>query len=213
MKNTCILSLATLLLAMPMTTQGQSTVFDFEHLASSPPSGLFGFVDTPFHQDGFVLDAQPGSFLRSIHPTQFGGQPSRFFAGSIAVFNDYLDDSTSLREENVRPFRLESVALSRVVNNDVTLNFTGLTDSGDTVTTSFFRDGLSENILTTEFFPPNFTDLVEVRWEQEGGSMQFDDLTVTVVPEPTTCFMLLLVAVALSATFCHRRWTESGAAG
>lgn len=207
MKNTAVLILTTAALPMLMTAQGQAVqmaVLDFEQLSTSPPDmgQLFGFVHTPYYEDGFVIESQPGSFLRSIHP------PSHFYAGSIAVFNDYLHDSTTLREGNGRPFQLVSIRLSRLVNSDVTLFFTGLTSSGAIVTTSFFRDGLSDIALTTEFFPPSFNNLLEVRWEQDhpgqsSGAMQVDDLTLIFIPEPSSCLLLLLAM--LSGNFCRRR--------
>lgn len=194
MKTTAVLILTAIVLTLPVTTQGQelqTTVLDFEQVP--PPSStsqLFGFVQTPYHEDGFVIESQPGLFIRSVHPSQF-------YAGSTAVFNDYRDDLTTLREGNGRPFRLVSVRLSRLLNNDSTIYFTGLTSSGEFVRTSFFRPSQSQRALTTEFFPSGFNDLLEVRWEQglpgqTSGSMQVDDFTLIVVPEPSICPLLLL---------------------
>jgi hypothetical protein len=171
-------------------------VIDFDQLSGSPPrvNELFGDVDDPYREDGFLLTT-PESALRSIHP-------SSFYAGSIAVFNEYLDGVTILRAEDNRPFGMISAKFSRLTNNsDVTSEFTGVTRLGQLVTANFTRLRFSPLTLTTEFFPPSFSEVIEVRWIEPGPSnaMQVDDLTMSIVPEPSAVVLLASCAVLFAA--------------
>ena len=171
----CFVALASLIGA-------QADVIDFQALEQI--NGGVNYIGTSYTEDGWNITKDPGE------PFDFAvwGTQAAFYSGSTALFNDTIGGMNRLEHGGLSVFNLTSIDLDWLVGNVVTVTFTGFLNGGGTVQQQFTTDGA--NGLETFNFT-GFTNLTKVEWLQEFGFHQYDNINVSVVPEPATVIALM----------------------
>lgn len=171
-------------------------LLDFEDLTPPVP-----FLSS-YEKDGFLLrTAEEGFGFQS-----FGPGDTFFYTGSTALALGTADTTAVLERPDGVPFNLLRIDLSKYFawNDNPTVTFTG-TKMDDTTVTESFTTTSSDGVIALETFTFSaaFSDLKEVRWTQLSPFHQFDNIVLTVVPEPTAA-LLLGLGVPLGAGLLGR---------
>lgn len=154
--------------------EGLAQVIDFQQLEVI---GL-GFSSWGFHveEDGYQIDNVGPNSLSS-----FGTLDERY-PGSTALFDNSIDGTITVSRIDGGAFTLRSIDIAPLNAADpVTVNFTGVTVSGDLVNSSFTHSG-SAIALETHIFPPGFNRLQSVSWRQIAPFHQFDNIVLVCSP-------------------------------
>jgi len=162
--------------------QGQTNVLDFESLTEP---GIEWFpVGTVYREDGFVLACVEGpngfASLRTEDPR---------YPGSTALFNNSIDDWTSLSKSNAASFDVLGIKLSWFTFQVAyTAQFYGYRGSLVVFTQECAMTGASKS---QTFTFTGLTNLTELRWRNVSPGFQFDDIQVKSDAEPGTRVRLL----------------------
>lgn len=186
------------------TLNAQAVVVDFQSLAHDDDQ----VVDhgATYAEEGFLLTntaTEAGSgFSPSLATTGTSGYG---YNGSTALFNDNWEGQTVLTRTDGGWFNILSITLSEFYDiepdsDPISVVFTGMLNSGATVTQTFTLDG----VFGAEVFAFDeiFSNLVSVSWLQTADYHQFDDIRVAPVPEPSA---VLLFASGLLTFAAARR--------
>ena len=117
--------------------------------------------------------------------------------------------TTTLTQSGGGAFNLVSMDIARLTlqsyfPNRATFTLTGSFATGGTITQTYV--GFLDDALHTATFP-GFTNLISLRFDQDNSATtipQFDNITVTPVPEPAS-----FVALALGGVVAMRRRRRS----
>jgi hypothetical protein len=176
------LGLAALALAQPAAAA--TTVIDFERLAHD--DDLIADAGYLYQDQGYTL-LNAGSFPFAT----FGAQLADY-VGSTALINDNDEGLTVLGRSGGGSFALYAIDLAELALGEglsYSVSFTGLKADQSTVTQSFTLDGLYG--AQTFAFGAGFTDLVSVSWTNSAAYHQFDNISLSAVPEPASAALLL----------------------
>ena len=157
-------------------------ILDFQNLEQV--NGSVNYVGTSVSEDGWNITKEPGE---PFDFAVFGTLDPRY-PGSTALFNDTINGMNRLEHGGLSVFNLVSIDLDMLVGNPAQVNFTGFINGGGTVQQSFNTDG---NVGLQTFNFAGFTNLTKVEWLQEGSFHQYDNINVSVVPEPATVLALV----------------------
>jgi hypothetical protein len=158
-----------------VVSRGQRTL-EFEKLARA--DGASHPWGTHYRESGFQLDTKADNGFYT-----FGSQSSRW-PGSTALFNNAVDDVTTLRTIDQRQFALRSIDIAALNGNDkVSVKFVGTNFAGDKVTQTFKTSGNGQRLETFYFDPAKFKRLKKVEWTQDSPFHQFD--SIVIVPNQT----------------------------
>ncbi|MEM1330415.1 MAG: hypothetical protein AAGG07_07635 [Planctomycetota bacterium] len=173
MKKTVILAAA----AMCAGSAAAESVMTFESLSSSISSRQN--LGSLYTEAGFQLFAEPASNFATA-----GANDAVFYAGSSALHNAFLSGDTRLTRVGGGAFSFLSIKLSMLsslATGTAPVTFEGTTSGGQTLTHTVVVDhfGFVEYTL-----PATWTDLTQVRWEQQSAFHQFDDVRVSPLTDP-----------------------------
>lgn len=177
--------LFTTLLAILTTASVHATIIDFESLVSPTTTTM-----PSYSEDGFdFTSGTAGS-------TTFAawGTTDINFAGSTALFNNFINETTSLTAAGGGAFSLDSIDLSEVYNqssyNATSVVFDAVLAGGGSA--SFTADLDLSFGFETFNFGGLFSNVVSVSWNQTPDFHQFDNLNINTVPEPSLFALLSL---------------------
>jgi hypothetical protein len=184
-----------------LTLNAQAVVLDFETLAHS--DGLSVDHGATYMEKGFLLTNTATVESSGLSPSLATFGTDAFgYSGSTALFNDNPAGQTVLTRADGGWFNLYTITLSEFYDSDpISVMFTGVLNSGATVTQTLILDGTFGSEVFT--FDQNFSDLVSVSWLQTDNFHQFDNITVAPVPEPST--MLLFASGLLTVAAARRK--------
>lgn len=174
------LTLAALALAQPAA----ATVIGFEALAHDDDQ--VADAGHLYQEQGFAL-SNAGNFPFAT----FGARLAEF-VGSTALINDNDDGLTVLSRVGGGRFSLSSIDLAELVADPglvYSVIFNGLTADQQTVSQSFMLDGLFG--AQTFAFDTGFANLLSVSWANSAAYHQFDNLSLSAVPEPGSAALVL----------------------
>jgi len=162
-----------------------TVTLDFESLTTSG-TGYSG-LGVSYTEQGFGFEAYPTGGLYHYH------SDDEHFAGSTALFHMQMGgtSNTLLTERDGLVFDLVSLDLSEIRPDasSVSAVLVGTKGDSSTVSTSLTLDG----VFGFETFTlQGFTNLTELRLEDDIAMFQYDNITVNVIPEPTTVSLLAL---------------------
>ncbi|MEZ6096060.1 MAG: hypothetical protein R3C03_17860 [Pirellulaceae bacterium] len=164
-----------------------------------------------YTEDGYTLTrgAGAGNFMSvSVNCIEF--------LGSTSLLNDGLNTTTTLTRNNNSLFDIDSITLGFFAGpsgypQNVPVTFTGFFQNGQTVqqTLSFTINNSSERYLPQTFtFDPNFRNLQSIVWRQNSGNpatYQFDNITLTSVPEPDPNWFIATFGIVTVVTNIRRQ--------
>ena len=179
----------------------EMVLLDFEEIPN-PPGNTF--ISGSYTSQGFNISAvAPNGNLSTYFVPDSGD--GFFFAGSQAL-GATTEATITLTNVDMVPFSLNSIDVARYFifnsgNDPVTLTFTGQKAGGGTVQQMFTVTTPVGTAAFDTFHFTGFTDLTAVAWQQDVGpdgvKHQFDNIAITVVPEPMAA-LLLLVGVPIA---------------
>lgn len=162
-----------------------TVTLDFESL-TTPGTGYSG-LGLSYTEQGFDFEAYPTGELYYYH------SDDEHFAGSTGLFHMQMGgtSNTLLTQGDGLMFDLVSLDLSEIRPDASSASVVLVGTKGDssTVSMSLTLDG----VFGYETFAlPGFTNLTELRLEDDIAMFQYDNITVSVIPEPTTVSLLAL---------------------
>jgi hypothetical protein len=187
---------------------------------SDIPAGTLT-VGSPYQSQGFTLTSTSGGWVFNSPDTGNGSsQPvgnNPFYAGANALAA-FAPATNTLMQTSGSPFSLVSIDLARNFEFDPapTVTFTGMIAGGGTVSETF--------TVTTPPGPPamfqtftftGFENLSSVSWDQPdpaAGLNQFTNITLSVIPEPTSLVLAGIGALGPAVRILARRRRRSRSA-
>lgn len=160
-----------------------AAVMDFESLAHADDQ--IADVGFSYSEDGFLLS----NLMSDGFPFASYGTSSEFFSGSTALINDNDDGPTQLTRLGGGAFNLQSIDLAELYGLASSVSFVGTKANGSMVSASFDLDG--QVGAETFTFGAEFTNLSSVTWSNAAYYHQFDNISVSAVPEPASIAMLM----------------------
>ena len=155
------------LCCVAVSAVGGTNVLNFDVLEES---GLYyRYVDVVYRESGFVVTSLGGYHGQGSFQTG-----SEFYTGSAGLFNNTIDDWTSLSKSNAGRFDLLGITLARGSIGPPSVTFFGYRGNSNVVTQTL-------SVTTTgrqAFVFIGFTNLSEVRWQQVSPGHQFDDVVL-----------------------------------
>lgn len=167
------------------------------------------------HNDDAILDhgatyTEDGYLLENLETEQPSfatyGMTASGFTGSTSLINDNVQGVTRLSAVNGSLFSIYSIDVSELTDlNGATdsITFYGTNFNGGTVSQTFSIDGIFGS--ETFSFDSNFTDLAKVEWAQTDYFVQFDNITASPVPVPSSILLFGAVLTALAAAGKRRK--------
>jgi hypothetical protein len=200
------LSLTAMGIALAITSASlpaHAVTIAFDSLATT--SNTFVAVGASYSEQGFTVTDNSG-----FAPPNYGlatwGSSAVSYTGSQSLFNNGIDQETTLTKDGGGTFSLNSIDLSELFNpsSAVTVNFTGFLFGGGTVTQSFTTDGVFG--AQTFVFNTSFGNVTSVSWFQSAPFHQFDNIVVDAasVPEPSPLPGLLGLGTISGAALIRR---------
>jgi hypothetical protein len=163
-------------------------------------------VFSPYLSQGFTLTSSSGGFVFNSPDTGNGSMQTPgnnpFYAGANALAA-FAPATITLTQTDGAPFSLLSIDLARNFEFDPapTVLFTGTLAGGGTVSQSFT---VTTPVGSPAAFQPfdftGFTGLASVSWDQPDPSLglnQFTNITLSIVPEPSSWVLLGIGASCL----------------
>jgi hypothetical protein len=197
-------------LAIPWASlPAQAITLGFDSVTTT--SNTFVAVGPSYSEQGFTLIDNSGFAPPSV-PLATWGASSAGYTGSQSLFNNGIDQTTTLTKDGGGVFSLNSIDLSELFNNglgSVTVSFLGYLLGGGTVTQSFTTDGVFG--AETFTFDSTFASVASVTWRQDAPFHQFDNIVVdatfvnAAVPEPSSVLGLLSFGIIGGAASIRRR--------
>lgn len=185
--------------ALLSAATAHAAVIDFDSASVSnllhADNTLLGLADvyygTSYTEDGFVLTSSFGhSPLHALFVADDDNTLIRPAADSYAM-GSTARATTTLTTASNSAFSISSIDLSKQVLLGGSVTFYGVkADHSATVQQTFNYNGS----WTTYNFNADFTGLSSVSWKQGavlGGKVQWDNINVSAVPEPSTYAMLM----------------------
>ncbi|MDD2465122.1 MAG: PEP-CTERM sorting domain-containing protein [Desulfobulbus sp.] len=189
----------------------QAAVIDFESLTHNDAD----ITDhgATYAEDGFVLRNLATEETSGYEPSLATfGSSAEGYTGSTALFNDNYPGVTWMTSLDSILFSLFSIDLSELAEHrgeTEVITFYGLNSFGTIVSQSFTIDGAFG--AETFFFSADFTNLASAWWAQTDYFVQFDNITTSPVPEPSTLLLFGVGLIGLSAA-TRKRIVEDEAA-
>jgi hypothetical protein len=200
------MKLSTLVLLVASTTCAsgiaQAAVISFSSL-SQPGTELRQLGNT-VSQDGFTFASSGGSFGNILSVWQAGS--ANLPVGGVAstsLMEYYAESTTTMTATDGSAFQLNGIDLASWAVGQIgtmTVTFDGTRTDGSLVSQSFdvINSGNSTPELQRFEFGASFTNLSSVRFKQGRNSFstafQFNNLSVSTVPEPGSLALLALAA-------------------
>lgn len=176
--NLMVGMLLSLFVLIPQT---HAAVLDFD--------GLSGDVGSSYTEDGFTLTAEDGSVFYSI--VEADAEYGYYYTGSETLMNDYAS-ATTLAYEGDAVFSLTSIDLAEAFTEDAlyaaTITFNVVYSNGSTAAFDLITDGVQG--AETFTFGSDLTNLVSVSFGA-GEAFQFDNVTASAVPVPSSILLLV----------------------
>lgn len=160
-----------------------AAVMDFESLAHADDQ--IADVGYSYSEDGFLLS----NLMSEGFPFATYGTLNEFFSGSTALINDNDAGLSQLTRQDGGAFNLQSIDLAELYGYASSVSFIGTKVNGVTVSASFDLDGQAG--AETFTFGTDFTNLSSVTWANNADYHQFDNISVSAVPEPASIAMLM----------------------
>nr|WP_320017000.1 VPLPA-CTERM sorting domain-containing protein [uncultured Desulfobacter sp.] len=186
-----ILMVGMLLSLIALTPLANAAVLSFD--------GLFGDVGNTYTQDRFILTADDSVFYSIVEADADDGY---YYTGSETLMNDYAS-GTTLTSADGSVFSLTSIDLSEAFTGDLlsatTIPFDVIYKDGSTYSFDLTTDGLEGAQIFT--FGSELTNLDSVSFG-DGEYFQFDNVTASAVPVPSSILMLV---AGLGALGCARK--------
>lgn len=181
-----ILMVGMLLSLVGLTSLANATVLTFD--------GLSGDVGSTYTEDGFTLTADDDSLFYSIVAADVAD--GYYYTDSETLMNDYAS-GTTLASVDGSVFDLTFIDLAEAFIEDslyaATIAFDVVYKDGSTYSFDLTTDGIEG--AETFTFGAEVTNLVSVSFGDD-AYIQFDNVTASAVPEPSS---FLLLAAGLGA--------------
>lgn len=182
----------------------QAVTMTFDELAPSQGSASVN-IGNSYSFSNFTVTGT------ASYPTPYSGfyvfpENSQNWTGSAGLAYSGVSAAIKLTENNGALFNVESIDISRGDSNSglIPVGFVGTKADGTRVSQVYwFKDtvhGRNERLV----FSSDFRALKSLSWWQGAEWHQFDNLTVTAVPEPQT-YALMLAGLGLIAGAAKRR--------
>lgn len=182
MKTKIITILATVMLLGLPVANGEIVVIDFESLVPEGDDRPTNLGSSSYSEDGFTLTTSSPLDFWFIRMAS---------TDSIVLFSAHPGDTISLGKDDGGIFDLLSIDFSPYVPYPTSIQFIGTLYDGTTIDQSFsIFEGNECTVIFTDF-----TDLISVSWQAEGGYDHFDNITI--IPEPTTLLLFGLGGLVL----------------
>ena len=180
-------------------------VIDFESLAQDNADvNSHGAI---YSEDGYRLENLATAENSGFDPSFSSyGTLAGDFSVSTSLMNDNYLGITRLSAINGSLFSMYSIDVSEISQASAytdTITFHGITFDGSDVYQSFGIDGVFGN--ETLYFDITFGDLVQVEWENPSNFVQFDNITASPVPVPSSILLFGTVLTALAAAGKRRK--------
>ena len=161
--------------------------------------GLAGIVGSPYMEKGFTLTAEEDSSFYAFDATDLD------YSGSAALINEY-STATTLASATGALFNLFSISLSEASSGEAAyatiIAFTAVYADATTYSMDLTTDGVFGYEIFT--FGDEFKNIASVSFG-DLEYFQFDNITATPVPEPST---LLLLGSGIAFLAAGRRWKK-----
>ncbi|QBH13234.1 PEP-CTERM sorting domain-containing protein [Desulfobacter hydrogenophilus] len=185
MKN--IMMMISMLMCMfILSPLANATVIDF--------TGLEGEVSSPYTENGFTLTAELGDDGTAyFYAIASADESYYYYSGSETLMNDSYT-TTILTATDGSMFDLTSIDLAKIYSNDdgsysaMTITFEAFYADNTIYTYDVTTDGLEG--LQTITLGEAFSNLVSVSFGAE--YYQFDNITASAVPEPSSILLLFV---------------------
>jgi hypothetical protein len=184
-------------LFVSVAAASQAVVITFDALGSAGTTS--NNVASPYTELGYTFTSNSSGTGNEFAVWQSG---SVDYTGSPALFNNFDSGITTLTAVGGSAFNVVSIDLANVYRTAGTnqiVSFTGTRADTTTVTNNFTLTD-SANMHTFTF--TGMTNMVSMAWTQLSPYHQFDNVTLSPVPEPAS---ILLVAAGLAAVSRRRR--------
>lgn len=188
------------LLAAPTLACG-TTVIDFDSLSYLGTTGLTT-VGSPYSEDGFTLTNSSDFYMGNPTGSPFTGRDT----GTKALLQQSTNNFTTLTQDNGDPFTAQSITLweyNRGFLRNASVTFFGDFNTGPSVQQTFVTNGVWDGEVFQ--FNSSFQNIQALRWTMDSTGNeyhQFDNITVSTVPEPSTA---LLPIMAIGFSLVKRR--------
>ncbi len=132
----------------------------------------------------------PNNSADSMRPNNDTAHMAVLMNGSVEIF--------PLEDLPFRAITIDLAEYSTFFSEPRTIVFEGVRESGGSVFTTFITDGIIEGGFSTDdfetfYFPPEFTNLTMLR--SSSTLYAFDNVTLTIIPEPAPLVLLALPAL------------------
>ena len=178
---------ATLLVLLLASVSSAEIVIDFESLEREDAD--FQTVGSTFVEDGFLLSEGNGGELGNV------GTLEPRFTGSTAVAGSNPNSLYVLTRVAGGSFGVDSIDLagfSTTEGGTAAVTFTGILTAGG-ITTQTFTLNASGFVPQTFNFDSSFDSVVGLVWLQSSPAHQFDNIGLTVIPEPSAGIAMIAV--------------------
>ncbi len=188
------------LAVLSISPAAEAVTMDFESLEVI--GGGNTSVGGSYTEDGFLLTE-----ITSTNPhLQFFETLNLNYPGSTALF--FGEDGMAARLESVSgsPFDFSSIELAHMGSGGGSIGFTGHFAAGGTIFQGFSVPTGDLELVTFTF--SGFENLNRLEWTEEfHNAHQFDNIVVSIVPEPSTALLLASGLVAMAAGRTRRNNT------
>ena len=179
--------------------------FDFNDLLQQNGNGSYA-IGSEYLSSGFSFKGTP-SFPSDFSKFYVQQVQSQLWTGSQALTYYGVGALIEFKSKIATPFQAVSIDLSRGDGNTslIPVLFTGVKSNGSQVTATYWFTDSIKGKNTTFAFGPAFTNLLALNWNQGAEWHQFDNLSISTVPESSSAWYLSLGLAIFAAVTYKRR--------